>query len=274
MQLREFQRIVDTLFKPNAAMRGDNIGLHVSSRRDTARKVLVCLEVTDAVLAEAITLDCDAILAFHPLIYTPLLRLDRNDRIGRLACSLIENDIALLCVHTAFDAFPAGTNHVLANRLGLHPLRPLQPSPVGEGFGMGLLASAPDGMTFDMLMERTTAVCGSPVRYIPPTTDIVTSVALVGGSGASFMDDAIASGADVFITADVKYHGFHAADGVIGLIDPGHFEMERFVPAGMIQALGLEYGMATELVESRVITNPVRYAAPAAALPYVHSSLS
>ncbi|MBL0322856.1 MAG: Nif3-like dinuclear metal center hexameric protein [Ignavibacteria bacterium] len=106
-------------------MHGDAIGLQVASKRSDVGRVLVCLEITDAVVAEAIERSCDTILTFHPLIYTPLARLDRSDRVSRCVGDLIAADISVICVHTAFDAFPQGTNLILAERLGLEPLRPL-----------------------------------------------------------------------------------------------------------------------------------------------------
>lgn len=249
-------------------MRGDAIGLQVDSRRGTADRVLITLEVTDAVLQEAVDRACDTILTFHPLIYSPLQRVDRSERVGRLVADLIRYDIALLSVHTAFDAFPHGTNQVLADRLGISVTGLLAPSDV-PGHGMGVVGTLSEALPMADLVARVAEVCGSPVRYLPAPSDLVRTVALVGGSGISFYDQAVASGADVFVTADVKYHAYHAAAGVIGLIDPGHYEMERFVPEGLRAALA-GAAATTELVLSIVPTNPVQYASP---LPLEHSSL-
>ncbi len=269
MQLTEFHRLVDETLPPAAAMRGDAIGLQVDSRRGTASHVLVTLEVTDAVVAEAIDRSCDAILAFHPLIYGGLGQIDRTDRVGRLVADLVRADIALLVVHTAFDAFPQGTNHILAEHLGLIDTEVLVPSDV-DRHGMGIVGTLASPQTMQDLVTTVASVCGSPVRYLPSPTDPIRRVALVGGSGISFYDDAVRSGADVFITADVKYHAFHAADGHIGLIDPGHYEMERFVPDGLIAALQPLVPSDVTLLAGTVNTNPVRYASP---LPHEHSSL-
>lgn len=256
MLVREFQRIVDAVLPPESAMHGDAIGLQVASKRSDVGRVLVCLEITDAIVAEAIERSCDTILTFHPLIYTPLARLDRSDRVSRCVGDLIVADISVICVHTTFDAFPQGTNLILAERLGLEPLRPIVPS-MDRSTGMGLLASC--SMTYSELIERIAVVCGGPVRHCPPLSESVRAVAIVGGSGVSFYDAAVSSGADVFITADVKYHAFHAASGVIGLVDPGHFEMEQFVPAGLVSVLSTAAPSLTFL-ESTVVTNPVHYA--------------
>lgn len=271
MLLTEFQHLISDTFPPAAAMPGDAIGLQVESRRGTAQRVLVALEITDLVLEEAIKDACDVVLVFHPLIYAPLSQIRRDDRVGRLVAGLIEADIALVSVHTAFDAFPQGTNFVLAHRLGLTNTSVLVPGDL-PGFGMGLVGSFSG--SFEDLVDRVASVCGSPVRYMPPPATLrdhrsQLRVALVGGSGASFTSNAIAVGADVFITADLKYHAFHAADGHIGLIDPGHFEMEQFVPDGILTVLQSIVGTTCRLVRSSVSTNPVRYASP---LPQAYSS--
>lgn len=260
MRLRDLQRLIDSVFLPDAAMRGDNIGVHVESANGEVHSILVCLEVTDAVVSEAVERSCDTIIAFHPLIYTPISRLQRTDRVGRILCELIARDISLLCVHTAFDAYPQGTNYLLAHKLGLTPERPLVPSESGNGYGMGIVARVEGGMAFEELVDRVRTVCGAPVRFSPPPSDPVSTVAIVGGSGDSFTSDALRCGADVYITADLKYHAFHAALGRIGLIDPGHYEMEQFVIDGIVDTLRPLISSPMSIQRSTVITNPVQYA--------------
>lgn len=255
MQLSEFHHVVDFVLPPATALPGDNIGMQVASRRGTALNVLVCLEVTDAVLLEADEINCDVILTFHPLIYTPLTRLDRTDRVGRLLFGLIERDVALICVHTSFDVFPQGTNHVLALRLGLTPITSLDVS------GMGLIASA-QALPFATFVQHLADVCGGPVRYVEPPSDVVNRVALVGGSGMSLYDRAVLHDVDVFVTADVKYHAFHAANGIVGLADPGHYEMEQFVPEGLVHALRPHLLGNTTMRATNVVTNPARWSVP------------
>lgn len=253
MLVSEFQHFVDSVLPPHRALPGDMIGLHVANATNTANRVLVCLEITDAVIAEAVELDCDFILTFHPLIYSPLARLDGRDRVSRLVAELIRRDIGVYCVHTAFDVSPFGTNNLLAEALDLTPTKTLTTSD-SDGTGMGLVCSC--NISFNELVDRVNRVCGGPVRFVAPVLDNVVSVAIVAGSGMSFFPEALASGAQVFITADVRYHDFHAARGSIGIIDPGHFEMERFVPAGIIELL-VSNNCQNTLIESAVDTNPV-----------------
>lgn len=261
MTLHEFLFRVQSVLLPATAMPADPIGTHVASSTGIVNRVLTCLEITDAVIDEALTCRCDTIVTFHPLIYVPLKAIADQNRVARLVARLIRNDLSVLAVHTTFDAFPQGTNAILAGKLGLEVVRPLVQSPmtaagVTTRHGMGLLASC--NMTFTELLDRTASVMGSPLRFSIPQNDTITSVAIVAGSGMSLYTDAVASGAQVFLTADVRYHDFHAASSEIGIIDPGHYEMEQFVGCGMATTL-TDSIPECAFVASRVNTSPVRY---------------
>lgn len=251
MTLEEFHRIVDSILPPEHAVSGDAIGLQIGSERSTATNILTCLEVTDDVVFEAQEQQCDVIVTFHPLIYSPLRQIHRTDRVGRCTARLIASDIALMSVHTAFDAYPRGTNSILASAVGLVDLVPLPDADIG------LLGTWPDG-SFDTLLASISSTCSSPLRYIAPPSGRCQRVAIIAGSGMSYFPAAVASGADVFITADVKYHGFFAAADMIGLVDPGHWEMERFVPEALAELLGNALP-GIPVRASRITTNPASW---------------
>lgn len=219
------------------------------------------MEITDAVVDEACTLGCDTIVTFHPLIYVPLQALANQDRVARLVARILRADISVVSVHTSFDAFPQGTNALLAEKLGLSITGPLEMasdgllSTSGLPFGMGVVTAC--NMSFDELLHRVHSVCGGPLRYSMPVAQTVTKVAIVAGSGMSLYKKALSSGAEVFITADVKYHDFHAATSNIGIIDPGHYEMEQFVPQGLCDTLTPVCDSCT-LIASSVVTSPVQ----------------
>ncbi len=239
-------------------MSGDAIGLQVAPKRPELRRAIVCLEITDAVVTEVIAQGYEAIVTFHPLIYSSLRVIDRSDRVGRIVADCIAADIAVFSVHTTFDAYEHGTNLLLCKALGCTPIGPLVPHENGP-HGMGLIAACTRSYTD--LVQAVADVCGAPVRHCPPPSERVERVAIVAGSGMSFYDEACAAGADVFITADVKYHAFHAAAGHIGLIDPGHFEMEQFVPAGLCELLQRSIP-DVEFMTTTVRTTPAQYALP------------
>lgn len=260
MTLSDFENALQRAFPLESAMSGDNVGLQIRSTSETVRKVLCCMEITDDVVSEAVSSGADGIITFHPLIYSPLYRLDDSDRVTRLVARCLRANLFVYCVHTAFDAHPRGTNRMLAERLGLVPVRPIEPNsavPSDDpiGVGMGLIATC--DLEYSELLQRVASVCGGVPRHTPPARERITSVAIVAGSGMSLYDKAVGH-ADVFITADVKYHAFHAAQGVIGLIDAGHYEMEQHVAAGIASELS-KHSLGCTLLISTVCPNPVRY---------------
>lgn len=260
MTVDNFQRTLQAAFPLESAMPGDNVGLQIRGTSKTVQSTLCCMEITDEVVSEAIELSVEAIITFHPLIYSPLTRLDGNDRVSRLVLRCIQAGVSVYCVHTAFDTHPRGTNRLLADKLGLTAVSTIEPNPnvrieADIEVGMGLYTTC--DVDFDELLRRVSLICGSTVRYIPAPAKRVRTVALVAGSGMSFYDKVVGR-ADVFVTADVKYHAFHSAAGVVGLIDAGHYEMEQFVAEGMAEELG-RHTAEVKIHVSRVCPNPVRY---------------
>ncbi len=259
MKLNEICRIINEHFPAETAMEGDKVGLQIQSDVDEVKNILFTLEVTDEVVQEAIGKKIDLIIAFHPLIYRPLKNILGNERVGRLATKLIKNDIALVCVHTLFDAFIEGTSRILADKLGLEKIQIMVPDKSYDGRGMGIIGDLAKETNLEELVSKVSEVCAAPIRYNVGKSDKVRKIAIVGGSGTSFLNDALRQKADAFITADVTYHIFHAVKGELALIDPGHYEMEQFVPI-FLHKYFLENVPEMETVvlhQSNVHTNPV-----------------
>jgi len=264
MQLDHLIELIHAALPLETAMKGDKLGLQVQSNRNEISSIMTTLEVTDEVITEAQNNGCDCIVTFHPLIFSGLFSLQENDRVGRLCSKLIRSGIALIVAHTNFDAFPKGTSALLTSELGLKIDRILIPDERHKGRGIGVVASLAVASDCETLLSNIRRVCGSSLRYSEGKVSEIKHIAIVGGSGSSFIEEAINSGADCFITADVKYHTFHRAKGEIMLIDPGHYEMERFVPQGLASLLneitsGYTLGKTPRIICSEINTNPVQY---------------
>lgn len=261
MNLFAFLKQLEVVLPPAVAMQGDRVGLQLQSSREDLERVLVTMEITDAVVDEAIHHDIDCIVAFHPLIFQPLTSLVEHERVGKLCSRLIRHSIAVVVAHTNFDAHPDGTSVLCAERLGLDVERCLVPDKDHEGFGMGVVARIQTPMSEEALVELITKTFNAPVRYGVGRGVPIERVAIVGGSGISFLSYAEQS-CDAFITADCKYHDFHRVQGKILLIDPGHYEMEQFVPIGLsriIDNILRRSGETLTIIRSKVVPNPVRY---------------
>lgn len=126
---------------------------------------------------------------------------------------------------------------------------------IGSGM-VGELSEPVPVMDFLSLL-KTTFHCGV-VRYTDPVKTTVQRIAVCGGSGGFLLSDAVRAKADVFITADYKYHEFFDADGRIVIADIGHFESEQFTSEWLVSILLKKFTtFAVRL--ANVNTNPINY---------------
>lgn len=126
--------------------------------------------------------------------------------------------------------------------------------------GSGWFGTLPEEMPWNIFSHHLKEKFGlSGFRHTKVLKEKVRNVALCGGSGHFLLSEAIRSGADIFITADIKYHQFFDADGKITLIDLGHFESEQFTSDLIIEKLSNQFPNIAVLL-SQVRTNPVFYA--------------
>lgn len=208
----------------------DNAGIQVGDLNAEVRKALICLDITEEIVDEAIAKQCDLIVSHHPLIFHGLKHITPETYIERAVVKALRHDIAMVSMHTNLDNSYLGVSRVLADKLGLKNLHLLQPSeaqPEICGAGMiGEFATPMDELDFLNLVAEA---IGSPcLRHSALTGRKIAKVALCGGSGTPFMPDALRQKADAYLTADIKYHDFFVPEGKILLVDGGHFETEQF----------------------------------------------
>jgi len=108
---------------PELKLSYDNVGLLVGDSAAPVSRVLVCLDVTEAVVNEALEKKCELIVSHHPLIFKKISSINPSDEQGRIIYKLIRNNIALLSAHTNLDAALDGVSFILANNLGLDNLQ-------------------------------------------------------------------------------------------------------------------------------------------------------
>ncbi len=268
MRSSEFLKRLEEDLPLDLAMADDPVGLQVMAEDREVRIIGVAYEVDANVLEHAVARGVDLLVVFHPLIYPALTALTASGRVGSAVIELIRAGIALYVVHTAFDAHPRGSSRLLAERLGLEKITPLVALDRLEGAGMGAIGEMPADVTLEQLASKVAETTEAKVvRISTPSSGgdlrrTVRRVAVLAGSGMSFYDQAVAAGADAFITADVRYHGFHAANDRTVVLDPGHAESEAAVVDGLsaiILSTIKRNGLAIDLVPILVSTNPVHY---------------
>lgn len=341
----------------------DNAGLLTGDPDWECTGMLCTLDTTEQVIQEAVRMNCNLIVAHHPIIFEGLKKINGKNYVERAVIGAIKNDIALFAIHTNLDNVLQGVNGKIADHLGLINRRILSPKsstlkklftfvPVdhvevvrnaifeagagnignysecsfnaegigtfrgnentnpfaGEpgkrqyekegkvevvfpaylegmviralrkahpyeevafdvlelsnphpGTGSGLIGELQEPVEekrlldslksgFKLQMIRHTALLQRPVKRI----------AVCGGAGSFLASSALASQADVFITADMKYHEFFDADGRMLICDIGHYESEQFT-TDLLADLLHEKFPTFAVLKSGIQTNPVHY---------------
>ena len=222
MLLRAIIDSIESVAPRSAQEEWDNSGMQVGDTGRDIKSVLLTTDITEAVVNEAIEAGCQLIISHHPLLFHGLKQVCGQTPQARIVEMAIKHNIAIYSAHTNLDVAAEGINTRLAEKLGLEGIRGLEVS------GLGAIGSLPEPINYlDFIGQIRAILDCTYVRYTRPAKEPIQTVALCGGSGAEFIDEAIHQGADVYLTADCKYHEFQDADGRIGLIDIDHWISER-----------------------------------------------
>ncbi|MEO9005478.1 MAG: Nif3-like dinuclear metal center hexameric protein [Ginsengibacter sp.] len=136
----------------------------------------------------------------------------------------------------------------------LHKLENLQ-----QGIGSGLIGELPKSLSETELLTDVKKNFGlSVIKHTPFLGEPVTKIAVCGGAGIFLLPAAMASGAQAYITSDIKYHDFFDADGRILLADIGHYESEQFTIELLSDFLQQKFPNFAVL-KTEMTTNPVNY---------------
>lgn len=231
----------------------DNSGFLLGHGDQPVKKALLALDVTDAVIDEAIRECAGLIISHHPLIFHPLRSVTDHSPEGRRVLRLIENRIAVISMHTNLDIAPGGVNDVLLRTLGAEPEDAVDPEGCGR---IGTLpAPMPMAEFLPLCKERLQS---RGLRYYDAGRP-VQRLGVLGGAGGDELHFAFEKGCDTYVTADVKYHIFlEAAELGVNLIDADHFCTENPVIGDLARRLR-EAWPETEFVVSRVHGQTVRF---------------
>jgi len=125
-QVRHITNFMHQWAPPEIKLSYDNVGLLVGDSTSPVSRILVCLDVTEEIVDEALEKKCELIVSHHPLIFENISSINPSDEQGRIIYKMIRNNIALLTAHTNLDAALDGVSFVLANNLGLDNLQFLE----------------------------------------------------------------------------------------------------------------------------------------------------
>jgi dinuclear metal center YbgI/SA1388 family protein len=231
LPLSQLLTTFESLWPISGAEEWDRPGLTTGGANQQISKVLLCVDVTREVLAEAKANSCDLVISHHPLLLKGVNFLSEDQLKGELVAFAVKNSIALYSAHTNADIVVGGVSDVLAQTLGLTSSVPLVETGAGIGHGrIGKLKVTQKLSEFAKFVALQLPETNAPVRVAGDLDLVIDTVAVVGGAGDSFIPAAAASGAQVLVTSDLRHHvTLDAASdpsAPLALIDVSHFAAE------------------------------------------------
>ncbi|NLJ43650.1 MAG: Nif3-like dinuclear metal center hexameric protein [Bacteroidales bacterium] len=363
MKLSELSTFLDSSVPLSFQEEWDNSGLQVGNPDMEINSTLIALDVTEAVVEEAIRTGSDLILSHHPLIFSGIRKITGRSSTERIIMDSVRNNIAVYSAHTNLDMVSNGVSRKMAQKLGLENISVLRtlknkllklvtfvpeehldrvrnaifnagagvtgnydlcgftaegtgsfrggentkPFAGKKGIlhfeketrfetvlythlkdrvikallgahpyeevaydiyaldndnidsGLGCIGELPEAVDEIVFLNKLKSVFGAEgIRYSKLTGRPVKKVALCGGSGASLLNDAVKSGADAFVTGDIKYHAFFEPDNRLLLVDCGHYETEKFSVEILYDLIVKKFpNFAVRFSETN--TNPINY---------------
>ena len=276
--------VFEALWPTALAESWDSVGLAVGDPDAEVRSILLALDPMDAVIAEAVVLGADLVFNHHPLMLKPVKSVNTSTLKGGAVHTLISNDIALFNAHTNADSARGGVSDMLISLLGIEDAEPLvahsrsapadtsssqeqSASELATGIGrVGNLTTPTPVRDIARILSSTLPRTTTGVRIAGDPAAMVTRVAVCGGAGDSLFDEVRASGAEVYITADLRHHpATEARDtanrhgGRPQLIDVSHWASETVwleAAAAQMEAEFAERGFTVALQHSAVNTDP------------------
>ena len=283
----KIKQVVDALehYAPLPLQEGyDNAGLQVGLTEAVEMSgALLCLDVTEAVVDEAVQKGCNLIVSHHPLIFRKLSRISDENYVQRTVRKAIKNDITIVSMHTNMDAAAGGVNFKIAEKLGLKNVQFFGGEKEVDGVkgGSGVIGEISDedilkaaqagrlsdevkehfaeGIAADdlvlLIRERFGVEC---VQCNQLLRRPIRKVTLCGGSGSFLLGDAIAAGADAFITGEMSYHEYFGHEQEIQICVIGHYQSEQFT-SEIFRSIILSHFPDAKCCISEINTNPIIY---------------
>lgn len=238
----------------------DNAGLQVGLTEAEVSGALLCLDVTCQIVDEAIKKGCNLIVSHHPLIFRKLARLTGEDYVQQAVMKALLNNIVILSMHTNMDNARGGVNYKMAEKMGLRNVRFMSPKQVdGVECGSGVMGEFEEPVAADdfiIMLKKTFGVeCVQANQLLRRP---IRMVAMCGGSGSFLLDEAVAAGADAFLTGEMHYHEFFGREQQIQIAVIGHYQSEQYTSEIFRDIIERECP-GVECFIAETCTNPIMY---------------
>ncbi len=218
----------------------DNTGLMIGNPKQIITGILIGLDPTLDLLCEAQDVNANLIITHHPAIFHPLKSIQLDQPTSAFIAKAIKNDIAVIACHTNLDVVQNGVNDSLAKRINLVETTALIASKSSApAIGLGLTGRLPSPLKakvfFSSLCHKLNLTSLHISGSIP---NLIERVALCGGSGSELAPLAQKSGAQVFITGEIKHSTARWAEEIgFCVVDAGHFGTENTVVPELAESL-------------------------------------
>ena len=235
MRIKEIAEAIEQYAPLRLQEEWDNAGIQVGDPEAEVQGVLLCTDATEAVVAEAIERGFNLVIAHHPLIFRGLKKIMGRTPVERAVAMAIKHDITIYSAHTNMDSAWQGVSFRMADKIGMKNVQFLDVNdvpPYGDSnattAGCGVIGDIDPAPAREVLQRVKAAFEVGAVRYSGDGDTIVGRVALCGGAGGFLLDKAVAMGAQLYVTADMRYHDFLDNSQRIVVADIGHYESEHF----------------------------------------------
>ncbi len=208
----------------------DNAGLQVGLTEAEMSGALLCLDVNENIIEEAIAKGCNLIVSHHPLLFRGLKQISGANYVQRCVMKAIRNDIVIVSMHTNMDNAKNGVNWKIAEKLNLRDVaffanKTIEDDEAGSGV-VGHLTEPLAADDFVLFVKKEfgveCAMCNELLRRP------IQKVAICGGAGDFLLDDAVSLGADAFITGEMHYHQYFGYEQQIQICVIGHYQSEQY----------------------------------------------
>lgn len=228
--VRDVYNAIDVFAPFHLAEEWDNVGILAGCDGQEVTGILCALDLNPMVIEEAVRKGVNLIVTHHPILFRGRKNLREDDAEGRMLCRLIRENIALIAAHTNFDNAVPGVNDALARMLELEGVETLENGMRTGKTRIHNLAS---------FCEHAQKVLGGPVRCYGEGDRKIEKVAVLGGAGEDFYPQALAAGADVYLTGEMAHHkAWDAYLSGLCVLEAGHAATE--LPAIHLLKNGLQ----------------------------------
>ncbi|HCN54112.1 MAG: Nif3-like dinuclear metal center hexameric protein [Prevotella sp.] len=239
----------------------DNAGLQVGLTEAEVSGALLCLDVTEQVVDEAIALGCNLIVSHHPLIFHKLAHISGENYVQRVVMKAIQSHITIVSMHTNMDNARGGVNFKIAEKMGLQHVDFVGGVKTVQGVDgcslvMGDFSEPMAADDFILLLKKAFDVecvmCNQLLRRE------IRKVAICGGAGSFLLGDAIKAGADAFVTGEMHYHEYFDHEQQIQIAVIGHYQSEQFTQE-IFKSIIEEQCPGVKCYLTKTNTNPIIY---------------